>query len=98
MTRMQKDFDIQSVIYGLKGLEEYTKKELLLMNTRLLLVEGALKEERRRPMSAKKTIETRMGSSVSYKKLVPVDCISCFGNPLTDKLQVSLGTSLPRRN
>jgi len=32
---MQKDSDIQNVIYGLKGLEEYMKKELLIMNTKL---------------------------------------------------------------
>jgi len=33
--KMQKDFDIQGVIYSLRGLEEYMKKELLIMNTKL---------------------------------------------------------------
>lgn len=35
ISKMQKEFDIQGVIYGLRGLEEYIKKELLIMNTKI---------------------------------------------------------------
>lgn len=42
--KIQKEFDLQSVIYSLKGLEEYIKKELLMMNTKVAMVESALSE------------------------------------------------------
>ena len=34
LSKVQKEFDIQGVVYGLRGLEEYLKKELLVMNTK----------------------------------------------------------------
>lgn len=83
IAKVQKEFDIQGVIYNLKGLEEYIKKELLIINNKMTLLESALAEEKkRRPLSARKTTDGKMTSSVSFKKLTPVDCISCFQNPL----------------
>lgn len=75
------------MIYGLRGLEEFIKKELLVVNGRVTQVESQLNEEkRRRPLSAKKvSSDTKIGSSVSFKKLVPVDCISCFQNPIGER-------------
>lgn len=35
ISKIQKEFDIQGVLYGLRGLEEFIKKELLIMNTKL---------------------------------------------------------------
>lgn len=40
--KIQKEFDIQGVIYNLKGLEEYIKKELLVMTTKLQMFESQL--------------------------------------------------------
>lgn len=80
--KIQKDFDIQGVIYSLRGLEEYIKKELLVMNTKINQLESTIAEEkRRRPISARKTTDGKLSSTVSVKKLTPVDCISCFQNP-----------------
>ena len=42
--KIQKQFDLQSIIYGLKGLEQYIKKELLIMNTKLNQFQSALAE------------------------------------------------------
>jgi len=68
-------------MYGLKGLEEYIKKELLIMNTKISQFESMMAEEkRRRPISARKTTDGKLSSTVSVKKLMPVDCISCFQN------------------
>lgn len=85
--KIQKEFDIQGVIYSLKALEEYIKKELLIMGNRISQVESLLQEEKRkRPLSAgRKTTESKITSSVSFKKLVPVDCISCFQNPIAER-------------
>lgn len=53
------------------------------MNTKLQMFESQLAEEkRRRPISARKTSDGKLTSSISYKKLTPVDCISCFQNPM----------------
>ena len=53
------------------------------MTTKLQMLESQLAEEkRRRPISARKTSDGKLTSSVSYKKLTPVDCISCFQNPM----------------
>ena len=50
------------------------------------MLEGGLAEEKkRRPISARKTTDGKMTSSLSYKKLTPVDCISCFQNPIADQ-------------
>ena len=55
ISRIQKEFDIQTVVYGLKGLEEYLKKELLIITTRLNQLEGMINEDRKkRPLSARK--------------------------------------------
>lgn len=35
ISKLQKEFDIQGVLYGLRGLEEFIKKELLVMNSKL---------------------------------------------------------------
>jgi hypothetical protein len=87
MVKLQKELDIQPLVYGLRGLEEFIKKELLLVNGRITQVEGQLNEEkRRRPLSAKKiSSDTKISSSVSFKRLVPVDCISCFQNPIAER-------------
>ncbi len=86
ISKMQKEFDIQGVLYGLRGLEEYIKKELLVLTTKLTHLEGQLNDDRRRrPLSAKRPQDTKISSSVSFKKLVPVDCISCFQNPLGER-------------
>lgn len=87
ISKFQKQFDLQGVIYGLKGLEEYMKKELLVMATKLSQFESSLNEEkRRRPLSAgKRPNDSKLTSSVSVKKLLPVDCISCFQNPIMDR-------------
>lgn len=54
------------------------------MNTKLTQFESMLAEQkRRRPISARKTTDGKLSSSVSFKKLTPVDCISCFQNPMT---------------
>ena len=83
---MQKEFDLQTVIYNIKGLEEYMKKEMLVMNTKLGMFESQLEEQKRkRPLSARKTSDGKLTSSISYKKLTPVDCISCFQNPLSER-------------
>lgn len=56
------------------------------MNTKVAMVESALSEEKkRRPISARKATDGKMTSSISYKKLVPVDCISCFQNPMGER-------------
>ena len=82
ISKIQKEFDIQGVMYGLKGLEEYIKKELLIMSTKVSQLEGMMVEEKRlRPISARKTTDGKLSSTVSVKKLMPVDCISCFQNP-----------------
>ena len=75
------------MIYGLRGLEEYIKKELLVVNGRVTTLEGQFNEDkRRRPLSAKKvSSDTKISSSVSFKRLVPVDCISCFQNPIAER-------------
>ena len=53
------------------------------MNTKVAMMESQLAEEKkRRPISARKTSDGKLTSSVSYKKLMPVDCISCFQNPM----------------
>jgi hypothetical protein len=83
LSRIQKESDIQNLVYGLKGLEEYIKKEILITNNRIILIEGYINEDKRkRPLSAKRIQGTdgRMSTSISYKKLTPVDCISCFQN------------------
>ena len=54
LSKVQKEFDIQGVVYGLRGLEEYLKKELMVMNTKFSQLESQMNEEkRRRPVSAK---------------------------------------------
>lgn len=85
--KIQKEFDLQSIIYNIRGLEEYIKKELLVMTTKLNIFEGQLEEKKRRPLSARKTSDCKLTSSISYKKLTPVDCISCFQNPMNDRPQ-----------
>lgn len=56
------------------------------MNTKISMLESNLAEEKKkRPISARKTAEGRITSSVSYKKLMPVDCISCFQNPIGER-------------
>jgi hypothetical protein len=55
----------------------------MVMTTKIQMLESQLAEEkRRRPISARKTSDGKLTSSVSYKKLTPVDCISCFQNPM----------------
>ena len=84
--KIMKEFDLQNVIYNIKGLEEYIKKELLVVNTKLTLFEGQLEEsKKKRPLSARRTSDGKLTSSISYKKLTPVDCISCFQNPLSER-------------
>lgn len=98
LSKVQKEFDIQGVVYGLRGLEEYLKKELMVMNTKFSQLESQLNEEkRRRPVSAKKSSETKISSSVSFKRLVPVDCISCFQNPIGERTP-ERATFLNKRN
>lgn len=45
-------------------------------------------DRKKRPVSAGKatTTDQRVGSSVSYKKLIPVNCISCYPNPVGSNL------------
>lgn len=86
ISRIQKEFDIQGVVYGLKGLEEFIKKEILTMNNKISQLEAQFSEDKkRRPLSSTRKSETKITSSVSVKKLMPVDCISCFQNPIGER-------------
>ena len=61
----------------------------MLVNNRINNLELMMNEDRkRRPVSAAKTTITdqRLGSSVSYKKLIPVNCISCYSNTVGSNL------------
>lgn len=80
VARMQKEGDNHNLMYELRGLQEYVKKENLIMNNRINQLEAMIAEEKkRRPSSAGKNLgESRLGSSISYKKLTPVNCISCY--------------------
>lgn len=83
VARMQKETDNHNLIYEIRGLQEYVKKEDLIINNRINQLESMLNEEKRkRPSSASKNLgESRLASSVSYKKLTPVNCISCYTSP-----------------
>ena len=86
ITKLHKELDISSLGYSIKAMEEYIKRELLVMNTKLAQVESRVEEEkRRRPISARRTSDGKLSSSVSVKKLLPVDCISCFQNTIGDR-------------
>ena len=83
VARMQKETDNHNLIYEIRGLQEYVKKEDLIINNRINQLESMLNEEKRkRPSSASKNLrESTLASSVSYKKLTPVNCISCYTCP-----------------
>ena len=85
INKLHKELDISSLGYSIKAMEEYIKRELLVMNTKISQIESRVEEEkRRRPISARKTSDGKLSSSVSVKKLLPVDCISCFQNTGSD--------------
>jgi hypothetical protein len=71
----------------MKGLEEFLKREILILGNRVSQLEAQLKEEIRirqttRPTSATKTLaNSRSNSSVNVKKLYPVNCIGCYDTP-----------------
>lgn len=86
ISKMQKESDTHNIIYQMKGLEEYMKRELLILGNRVAQLEAQLKEEIRlrqtRPSSAAKTLAiSRSNSSVNVKKLFPVNCIGCYDTP-----------------
>ena len=56
VARIQKESEYQNVVYQLRGLEEYLKKEVLIMTNRCNQLETMLIEEKKkRPLSAHRT-------------------------------------------
>lgn len=87
ISKMQKESDLHNIIYQMKGLEEFVKREVLILGNRVSQLEALLKEEVRirqttRPTSATKTLaNSRSNSTVNVKKLFPVNCIGCYETP-----------------
>lgn len=87
LSRMQKESDMHNLVYQMKGLEEYVKKEILIMGNRLTQLETQLKDEvarnkLQRPTSASRTLlNSRSNSTVNVKRLHPVNCIGCYETP-----------------
>ena len=87
VSRFQKETDTHNLVYELRGLQEYLKKEILIVNNRINSLEVGINEDKRkRPGSGHKShvSDGKMSSSISYKKLTPVNCISCYQNPMTE--------------
>lgn len=78
IARIQKETDNHNLIYQLRGLQEYVKKQILIVNNRINSLELIINENKKvRPQSAGRN-DNKLGSSVSFKKLTPVNCISCY--------------------
>jgi predicted RNase H-like nuclease (RuvC/YqgF family) len=89
IVKIHKESDTQNLMQECKALQEYIKREILMVNNRINGLEATLKEERRRPSTAttsKPTLTTndsKLTCSVSYKKLTPApSCISCYSTSL----------------
>jgi uncharacterized coiled-coil protein SlyX len=85
--KLHKESDTQNLVYQCQGLQEYIKKEILILNNRLNSLElliNQMREEKRRPSSASKmstnySNDSKLNCSVSFKKLTPApSCISCY--------------------
>jgi hypothetical protein len=72
-------------------LQEYFKKEILILNNKINGLEASINalnaERRKRPSTASKpsttvtTNDSKFGCSVSYKKLIPApNCLSCYSS------------------
>lgn len=56
-------------------------------------------DKRKRPQSAGKNVTNqKLGSSVSFKKLTPVNCISCYPSPSTgESMNLNLKKTIMRK-
>lgn len=83
MSKVNKDNDLTNIRYEIKGIQEYLKKELLIQNDRINSLQVSINDEKRlnkqRPKSGNsKADDGRLMTSVSTKKLVSLNCLSCY--------------------
>lgn len=86
VSKMQKESELHNIVFQMKGLEEYIKREVLILGNRVTYLEVQFKDDQKnksnRPTSASKTLlNSRSNSSVNVKKLFPVNCIGCYDTP-----------------
>lgn len=88
IAKVNKDQDFNNIKYEIKGVQEYIKREVLMLGNRINGVEGMINNvmnDRKRPKSAV-TRDDGMISSLSTKKLVPMSCLSCTKTPSSNHL------------
>lgn len=78
--RISKDTDFTAIKYEIQGVQEYIKRENLILANRLSNLENSSNsnsETKKRPLSARGKEDGKLYASLSTKKLIPVNCISC---------------------
>ena len=79
VNKLSKENDLHNVIFQLKGLEEYLKREVLMLQNRLTQFEISTAERRSsRATSASKVTFSHSNSTINVKKLYPINCISHY--------------------
>lgn len=66
--------------YEIQGVQEYAKKEILILSNRIFTLQNTIQgigDTKRRPLSARTKDDGKMFASLSTKKLIPANCISC---------------------
>lgn len=81
LARLGKENDMTGLKYEIHGVQEYVKKELVILAGRVGSLESmvhGMNEMKRRPSSAKiKDDGAKIYASLSTKKLIPASCLSC---------------------